>query len=309
MTGYSEYIQEVVKTKKVRLFSCSMHRWLEPSNFHLLCRDEMSFSAHLTQTVAFTFQAKLYEWYLQQCAAEYDLWPEGTFSLLPVKNWLGYNLFGWWGCFVLADCTTKFAGSAWQSPRCSRPLPECHCKRDFIWIYQNVPFLVSTEWAIKFVNVLWKANSRCDFSLTGINSRKFCLQKDLFTHFLFRLFKESSSPEILFYLMFLWFYSGIRLRYSSTSSGSLQRVFVLCMYCIGCFVPSIVTLEFYRNLSPDRQFWSFFLQYIRSVGQWHVWTNVKLPVVDKHWKRNNQISMLPLNACLFLRFAHFLWIF
>lgn len=135
----------------------------------------MSFYAHLTNAVAFTLQGKLYQWYLEQCAAEYDLWSEGIFSL-PVKNGLVYDLFGWWGCVRLADCTTNFSGSASRRPRGSAPLPEFKIKQDFIWIFRNVPFLVSTEWAI-IVNVLWKENSWRDFSCT--NSRKFCLQTDL----------------------------------------------------------------------------------------------------------------------------------
>lgn len=30
----------------------------------------------LEENLVFVQQAKLYDWYLQQCAAEYDLWPE-----------------------------------------------------------------------------------------------------------------------------------------------------------------------------------------------------------------------------------------
>lgn len=143
-----------------------------------------------------------------------------AFSSLPVKNGLGYDVFGWWGCVRLADCTTNSSGSASRRPRGSAPLPEFQIKRDFMWIFQNVPFLVSTEMS---------HNCEC------VVKRKFMawffmnkLQKILFTNgpsctllWFLPLFKESSSPEVSLitrlFCLFVWFYSGIRL----SSSGTL----------------------------------------------------------------------------------------
>lgn len=59
MTDYSDYIQDVVRNKKVGfLFNHQVH---------------VSKCERIDSRALFIPQAKLYDWYLQQCAAEYDL--------------------------------------------------------------------------------------------------------------------------------------------------------------------------------------------------------------------------------------------
>lgn len=63
MSDYSDYIQDVVKTKKVWLFIFKK------------CYAVLSMRCSRTDLSEPVFipQVKLYDWYLQQCAAEYDL--------------------------------------------------------------------------------------------------------------------------------------------------------------------------------------------------------------------------------------------
>lgn len=83
----------------------------------------MSFYALLTHAVAFTPQAKLYQWYLEQCAAEYDLWPEGIFFPFLWKTDLATI------CLVGGDASALLtAQQTFQVPPPGDPEAAHHCQ-------------------------------------------------------------------------------------------------------------------------------------------------------------------------------------
>lgn len=197
---------------------------------HLLCWDSMWFYAHFNSHCCFHFPGQTL--WMVPPAVRSRIWPLTWrhFSPFPVKHGLGRSLFGRRGCFRHNKlCRFRLPESPMRhttarislQTRFSMNLSECAF------------FLVSTEWAVHLWMCREKQKSNCDFSSTGINPRKFCLQTDLLTHCLlpFLYLKKVVLQRSRVILMFLWFYSGIRLRYSPTStwvSPKSQFVFSMC---------------------------------------------------------------------------------
>lgn len=209
----------------------------------------MSFYAHLTNAVAFTLQGKLYQWYLEQCAAEYDLWSEGIFfPSCEKRTWLRFV----WLVRMRPPCWLHNKLFRFRLPETPRQRPTARISNQ-------------TRFYMNFSECAFLSQHRMSHNCECVVKRKFMawffvykLQKILFRNgpsytllWFLPWFKESCSPEVsLFTRLFSCLCDSTQALGSVLQERFHQQCvspksqFVLHMYCIVWFVPFIFTWNY-----------------------------------------------------------------